>query len=182
MHGMTTGATSGTPGTAERYWYDHDDDVVALLEAVRRMRRADWSMRRRTASRMAMNETDVHALQLLIAHELRAEPLGPARLARELGISTASTTKLLDRLEASGHVVRDPHPVDRRGVVLHATRHAHDEVRERLAHMHTRMAAAAAAVPPSARPHVVEFLDRLALVLDDEAGVAPLRPARDRSS
>lgn len=66
-------------------------------------------------------------------------PLAPRELADELDISTASTTKLLDRLERSGHLTRVPHPADRRSVTIQATDHAHTEVKDRLAPMHRDM-------------------------------------------
>ncbi|UJP39128.1 MarR family transcriptional regulator [Cellulomonas palmilytica] len=162
------------PATAEHYWYGDDASAAQLLEAVRAFRRADVSMRRRTAAGMAMNETDMRALQVVIARELAGRCTSPHHLATALEISTASTTKLLDRLTASGHLVREAHPTDRRGVVVRATPHAHDEVHERLAGMHARMAEVADAVPRAARPAVVAFLRGVAAVLDDESGIAPL--------
>ena len=44
--------------------------------------------------------------------------MSPHDVARHLRISTASTTKLLDRLSESGHVERRPHPHDRRARVI----------------------------------------------------------------
>ena len=51
----------------------------------------------------------------------------PADLARRLQISTASTTKLVDRLEESGHVRRGPHPTDRRSRALTLTQLSRDD-------------------------------------------------------
>ncbi len=42
----------------------------------------------------------------------------PSELSRELGVSTAAMTLVLDRLEAAGHVTRAPHPTDRRKVLV----------------------------------------------------------------
>lgn len=165
------------PANRAHYWYADDPDVAEVLEAVRTFRRSDAAMRRRTAARMSMNETDMRALQALIGRDSEGLRTSPHHLARELGISTASTTKLLDRLAESGHLVREQHPTDRRGVVLRPTQHAHDEVRERLAHMHRRMAEVALAVPERSRADVAGFLRAMAAVLDDEQGSAPLRPA-----
>ena len=165
------------PANRAHYWYADDPGVAELLDAVRAFRRADAAMRRRTAARMSMNETDMRALQLLIGRESEGLSTSPHHLARELGISTAATTKLLDRLEASGHLMREAHPTDRRGVLLRPTQHAHDEVRERLTVMHRRMAQVVQEVPEASRSHVAAFLRRMASVLDDEQGVAPLRPA-----
>lgn len=166
------------PATREHYWYGDDPQVADLLEAVRAFRRADTAMRRRTAAEMAMNETDMRALQVVIARELAGRSTSPHHLASALEISTASTTKLLDRLTASGHLVRGEHPTDRRGVVVRATPHAHDEVRDRLTAMHERMARVAHDVPEPAREAVLAFLRGMTAVLAEEDGAAALRPAR----
>lgn len=42
----------------------------------------------------------------------------PTALAHVTGVSTASMTLVLDRLESAGHVGRAPHPSDRRKVVV----------------------------------------------------------------
>ncbi|WP_240646065.1 MarR family winged helix-turn-helix transcriptional regulator [Georgenia sp. SYP-B2076] len=165
-----------TPAPEAHYWYDGDASVVAVLHAVRRFRRADQEMRRRMSEGMDMNVTDLQALQFVIAGEGRGEAVTPRQLSAHLRISTASTTKLLDRLTASGHLARSPHPRDRRSLVLTATAHAHDQIRERLAHMHERMADVARSVPPEAREAVVAFLAGMAALLDEEGGAAPLTP------
>lgn len=158
------------------YWYPDDHAVVPMLEALRAFRRADQEMRVRISAGMKMNVTDLQALQLVIAAENGDEAITPRTLAGELHISTASTTKLLDRLTASGHLERRPHPRDRRSLVVFATEHAHLEVRERLTAMHTRMAEIAGDVPCHARSAVVQFLRAMAEQLDRESEVAPLRP------
>ena len=42
----------------------------------------------------------------------------PTAIARTLETSTAATSLVLNRLEASGHICRQPHPTDRRKVVV----------------------------------------------------------------
>ncbi|WP_245852069.1 MarR family winged helix-turn-helix transcriptional regulator [Isoptericola jiangsuensis] len=152
-------------GTA--YWYDSDDDDARhLLEALRVFRRSDEAMRRRAGREMAMNLTDLRALRHVIAAERRGDSVTPRDLAEDLGISTASTTKVLDRLTGSGHLERLPHPRDRRSVVVVATPDAHAEVRARLAGAHARMLAAARAVPEHCRPAVRDFLLAMAASVD----------------
>jgi len=70
------------------------------------------------AREVGLSSTDYLAMKhLLIADE----PLGPIDLARLLGMSTGSTTTLIDRLQQAGHVERRPHPGDRRRLTLHPT-------------------------------------------------------------
>jgi DNA-binding MarR family transcriptional regulator len=76
---------------------------------------------------MDMNASDVAALRMLIVREQRGQAVSPHDLARHLRISTASTTKLLDRLTASGHLERRPHPHDRRARVVVLTQESRDQ-------------------------------------------------------
>jgi len=178
---MDARTIAGSPPGAG-YWYDDEGDAsaVAMLAAVRRLRHADHEMRRRISAGMDMNTTDLEALRHVIAHESVEDPLTLLRLARLLGISGASTTKLLDRLSRSGHLRRAPHPTDRRALVVRATDHAHEEVRDRLAVMHERMLEVAQQVPLHSRRAVAEFLDALAEHLDEQAAPDPLTPAPRR--
>ena len=69
-------------------------------------------LQRRQARRMSINATDMQALRLLDLHG----PMGPSVLARRLDLRSASTTVLLDRLEAAGYVERTRDSGDRRRV------------------------------------------------------------------
>ncbi|MFC7877225.1 MarR family winged helix-turn-helix transcriptional regulator [Isoptericola sp. NPDC057391] len=161
---MTQAPTGGS------YWFGESDaEARSLLEALRTFRRADEAMRRRAGRDMKMNLTDLRALQHVIACEGRGEPATPRGLAEYLTISTASTTKLLDRLVASGHLERRPHPSDRRSVVVIASDAAHAEVRERLAPVHARMLEIARAVPARSRPAVRDFLLAMATEAERES-------------
>jgi DNA-binding MarR family transcriptional regulator len=150
------------------YWFEEPDSAVRILHALRRFRVADRDMRRRMSEGMDMNATDVDALRFVIARQGAGEAVTPRALATHLGISTASTTKLLDRLGRSGHLRRQPHPRDRRSVVVVATDHAHAEVRARLSLMHRRMMEVAEAVPEASRPDVARFLEDMAQCLGAE--------------
>ena len=162
-------------GGPENYWYADNDSVVQILHALRRFRRSDQEMRRRMSADMDMNETDLQALQMVIAAENSHRLVTPRDLSATLGISTASTTKLLDRLTASGHLERHPHPSDRRALVITATDHAHNEIRARLARMHAEMREVAAGVPVTARPAVADFLLRMAALMDTESEPDPIQ-------
>jgi DNA-binding MarR family transcriptional regulator len=47
--------------------------------------------------------------------------LRPTDFAASLMLTTSGTTKRLDRLEAAGHITREPDPGDRRGVLITLT-------------------------------------------------------------
>lgn len=69
------------------------------------------------ARRMALSLNDLTALHHLVGRP----PLGPAELGKRLGMSSASATVLVDRLEQAGYVRRERDPGDRRRVVLTVT-------------------------------------------------------------
>lgn len=157
-----------TPMSTE-YWYDGTDPAVALLSAVRRFRRADQEMRRRLSSDMSLNATDVEAVRRIIARERAGDPLTARELTAGLHISTAATAKLLNRLTDSGHIIRRPHPGDRRSIIIVATGLAHDELGDWLAPMHEKMLQAARDVLPQHRQAVIDFLESLAEAFEPDA-------------
>lgn len=96
----------------------HDRAVTVVLQAVRALNDAMDRMNGGMKGEMEMNATDLAALRMLIVREGRGEMVSPHQVANHLRISSASTTKLLDRLSAAGHVQRCPHPSDRRAQVV----------------------------------------------------------------
>lgn len=154
---------------SSHYWYRdaEDGDIgVRVLEAMREYRAAESAMRRRTQQSMAMGENELLVLRLLSRTAGTAAIVTPVDIARYLGISTASTTALLDRLERSGHVVRSPHPTDRRKVVVTSTGATDDEIRATLTEMHARMREATASLDDDEARVIVSFLERLREAVD----------------
>jgi DNA-binding MarR family transcriptional regulator len=108
---MTDEAIRREPGLAEL-----DDTTLA----VRALISASQDLTVRMARRMGVNVSDMTAILWLSEHG----PVGSAELARRLGISTAATTVLVDRLERAGHVERVRNTDDRRRVTLTETSEA----------------------------------------------------------
>jgi len=153
------------------YWYGDDDDTrrrraVALLQSFRLYRAAESAMRRRTRSEMRMGENDLLALRYLLKANREERLVSPHEPARYLGVSTASMTAMVDRLVRSGHVRREPHPSDRRSVVVVPTPETDDDVRRTLGEMHTRILDAVIDMSPEESRIVVECLERLQAALD----------------
>ena len=92
--------------------------VVRAMESVRALSDALDRMNSEMKGDMDMNASDLATLRMLIIREQRGVMVSPHDVASHLRISTASTTKLLDRLESSGHLVRRPHPSDGRARVV----------------------------------------------------------------
>jgi DNA-binding MarR family transcriptional regulator len=66
------------------------------------------------AERLDIPLNDLKALEIISA----LETVSTGQLAQLLGISSGGATALINRLEASGHIVRGRHPLDRRIIVL----------------------------------------------------------------
>ncbi|GAA1690644.1 hypothetical protein GCM10009808_04500 [Microbacterium sediminicola] len=99
----------------------HQQAVFDVLVAIRALNDAMDRMNGGMKGEMDMNVTDLAALRMLIIREQRGESVSPHHVAEHLKISTASTTKLLDRLERDGYLERQPHPSDRRSRVVALT-------------------------------------------------------------
>ncbi|MCM3659250.1 MarR family transcriptional regulator [Agromyces mediolanus] len=143
------------------------DQVVRVMQALRGWHAAAEQMSEASRRYMRLNQTDMRAIRFLIAARNQGLVVTPGALAEHLGISSASTTKLLDRLERGGHVTRAPHPSDRRALAIAVTEHTRRDARETVGRQHARRFAAAAALAPEEREVVIRFLDALAATGQD---------------
>ncbi|GAB3196724.1 MarR family transcriptional regulator [Geodermatophilus arenarius] len=75
----------------------------------------------RFADRHGLGRTDVRAVIAIMDAARAGEPLTAGGLGAAVGLSSASVTALVDRLERAGHVQRVRDPADRRRVVLQMT-------------------------------------------------------------
>ena len=153
--------SSSTGFESSGYWYEPDATRIGsvdVLNLLRRYRAADQEMRRRTRDSMGMGETDLLALRYVLKAEREGVLLTPGMLAKRIGISTASTTVLIDRLERSGHLARTPHPTDRRSLVVVSTTGSDTEVRDTLGRMHRAMIDVADSLEPDELRAVARFL------------------------
>lgn len=137
-----------------------DRDVVVLnaLEAVRAFSDALDRMYAGMRGDMDMNTTDLAALRMLIIREQHSEVVKPHDLATHLAISTASTTKLLDRLTAAGYLVRKPHPHDRRARIVVLTEEARETFRRHFGERLRRMREATEPYSDDELRTIVRFL------------------------
>ncbi|GAA1479597.1 hypothetical protein GCM10009624_00370 [Gordonia sinesedis] len=82
------------------------------------------------ATRHSLSANDFQALLRILVAEGGGEPLTVGQLGRSLGISSAATTYLVDRLIKSRHIRRQPHPTDHRSTVLRYDDHGMEVARE----------------------------------------------------
>ena len=148
--------------------------VRAVREALRLYQAAEAAMRRRTGESMSMGENGLLVVRQLLRARTRGEHVKPVDITRYLGVSSASTTAILDRLEHGGYISRVPHPTDRRSVYIEATDRAEDDVRATLTTMHDRMHEVAASLTPEDSAAVVDFFARMQDAVD-QVGVDAAR-------
>ncbi|MFG6446444.1 MarR family transcriptional regulator [Microbacterium sp. P07] len=151
------------------FWYSSEDQAERgrkLLQSLRTYQAAEVAMRRRTRSAMSMGENELAALRFIIRAGKQRNLVTPTDVAKYLGVSTASTTALLDRLESADHIARRPHPTDRRSVTITATESAGESVRAALGDMHERMMGATRDIDDVAAAAIVAFLERMTDAVD----------------
>jgi DNA-binding MarR family transcriptional regulator len=154
--------TRGGSRAGELHGPDEQLDGPALvLQALRDYREAEAATRRSTSDSIGVGETDLVALRYLLRVQAAGEQVGPKDLSRVLKITTASTTSLIDRLVSNGHVRREPHPTDRRSLVVVPTLGADSEVRAALGALKHRMMCVAEELSPEEALVVVTFLRRM---------------------
>jgi DNA-binding MarR family transcriptional regulator len=92
------------------------EDVIAhVISMLRTSQAYTVMMSQAAAERIGINTTDLHSLNLIAFSE---RDLSAGDLARLTGLTTASITTVIDRLERAGLVKRTADPGDRRRVVL----------------------------------------------------------------
>jgi len=100
------------------------DDPGPGLRTVHRLRALTVELDLLAASfaqRHGLHPTDLRALIALLDAAREGTPATPGRLGRELGVNSAGTTAVLDRLERLGLVRRTRDGHDRRRVLLEVT-------------------------------------------------------------
>ncbi len=155
------------PGAEDPRGRDQDVRLDALVDAVRSYRNAEGSMRGRSRGSMHLGRTDMTALRLMLRAGQSGRPLTAAALARGLGISTAATTVLVDRLEKSGHAERRRSRTDGRSIEIWPSAAADEEVRSTMGPMHDRMIAVAGSLSQAECRVVRRFLEILAAELSE---------------
>ncbi len=140
-------------------------DVVQigrLMTSLGNLRAAEEAIREASEKYMQLSTQDMRALQYLIVARHRGENVTPGMIATFLGISPASTTKLLNRLEHGGHIVRQMHPTDRRALVIHITPETENSAKQTVGKQQAKRMSAATRLTPDERETVIRFLDDMA--------------------
>jgi len=93
------------------------------LEALRELITVAAAVPTAVAARAALSQHEFAALE-----HLRRGPLGPVELAKILGVTSAASSGVVDRLVARGHASRRPHERDGRRTVVTISDSGREEV------------------------------------------------------
>ena len=113
---------------------------------------------------LSVNRRDFEAMQ----HLVMSRSLSPTEIARRLGVTTAAATVIVDRLTAVGHVHREPHPTDRRAVVVVPTPASVTQAMERIRPLIQGVDAALDDFSTEEQAAITEYLRRVAGVYREQ--------------
>lgn len=149
--------------------------ISELMSALGALRDAEQKLSDVSRKYMQLNQSDMRALHYLIVSKHTGVVVTPGAIAHHLDISTASTTKLLDRLEKGGHITRAPHPTDRRALTIAITEETHRAAMETVGRQQAKRFHAAARLSPIERDIVIRFLMDMTqeITLSDEPWAQP---------
>lgn len=145
------------------------------MRALGALREAEQELSDASLKYMKLNQTDMRALHYLIVSGNRDQTATPGALSEHLKISTAATTKLLDRLERGGHITRKPHPTDRRALAISITPQTHEAAMNTVGRQQAKRFHAAARLTSDEREIVIRFLEDMTneITIRDEAWAQP---------
>ncbi|WP_255768675.1 MarR family winged helix-turn-helix transcriptional regulator [Pseudarthrobacter sulfonivorans] len=127
-----------------------------------------------------MHRTDLNALAVIMRHTAKGLVVTPGVLRKELHLSSPATTALIDRLDNSGHVVRERHASDRRQVQLRMTPKAFQDGGAMFLPLSRHMGAAIAAFSPEELELVTRFMtamvDATVAARQEASGDVPATP------
>lgn len=124
------------------------------LERLQRLLDAGSAAPLAVARRARLSPSELHALR-----HLSMASMGPADLARALGVTTAAASGVVDRLVANGHAERQPHAEDGRRTEVRLTEAGRAEAVGHLAPMFAGLAALDAELTDEERAVVDRYLD-----------------------
>jgi DNA-binding MarR family transcriptional regulator len=148
---------------------DIDHTVDAVLDAYTRFRAADAAMLLRIRAETGLSDNELAIVRFLLGERSADHDVMPSEISRHLGISSASTTALIDRLERAGMVERVSHPTDRRSILVAATDRAEQAIAATHDAFQRRLTDLTATLDSDERRDVIAYLTALADAADATA-------------
>jgi len=135
------------------------EEIVEVMEAMRRWRKAERELNEASRKFMQLGENDMRAVRYIIACQRHGALATPSDVAKHLGITTASVSRMIDRLVEANHIRRLPHPQDRRSTALEVTEETQATARQSVGHNHAQRFYAIADLTSEERAAVVKFFN-----------------------
>ncbi|MCB5276056.1 Organic hydroperoxide resistance transcriptional regulator [Arthrobacter sp. SO5] len=140
-------------------------DYAAFVSLWRQLQLTSGSLRASLAKELGISMAELNAL----SHAADHDGLTPKKLADLMDLTTGSMTTMIDRLQRAGLLVRQPHPTDRRSLLLALTPGGKQAVKWVNGLYLDAAAAAFKACPRSDLGVQMEFLEALVKSLDASA-------------
>lgn len=148
----------------------------AAESAASLVRTADALLREFDRRRREVADLSPSAFQALAIVDGAGEPLPGHVVAERLLVSSASMTSLFDTLEHRGLIERQPHPVDRRKVLIHLTGEGTAIVDQMLPVVHAASTEAFAYLSERDREQLIDMLSVVRTRLADVSTSQPATP------
>jgi DNA-binding MarR family transcriptional regulator len=134
-----------------------------ILRSLRRLTRYLGLYSRRLASRHGLTGPQLVCVRLLA----RLGPTTPSVIAREMSLSQATVTGIVDRLDRQGLVHRERDVADRRRVVVALTAQGEEVAKSAPSALQDNFLTRLAALPPGEQRAIHESLERIVEMMDD---------------
>lgn len=161
-----------------------DDPVHAVAKGLRRLISSGESFQSLRARELQLGSNDLMALD----HLFSRGPMAPKDLSALMGVTSGTMTALLDRVEKAGFLKREPHPEDRRGLIIHLTPAGEHAMQWLLEQFETAVRGSLAHVPEVSMVGLEKVLIELSNAIESDAGetsrtsqmqqVTPIHPVR----
>ena len=136
-----------------------------LVQVCRRLYEAIDRLDTDAAALVNVSRNDLRCLNLLAT-----SPMKPSHIAKELGLTSGSVTSLLDRLEKGNLIKRDRDPDDRRGIIVHPTKHLFETLGPLYRSTVTKLKERAASYSQSELDQAVRYLSDAAIAYEESNG------------
>ena len=135
------------------------DEIVEVMESMRRWRSVERQLNDASRKYMQLGENDMRAVRYIIASQRHGVLATPSDVAKHLNITTASVSRMIDRLVEGNHILRRPHPQDRRSTALEVTEETQATARQSVGQNHAQRFQAVADLTPAERAAVIKFFN-----------------------
>jgi DNA-binding MarR family transcriptional regulator len=144
-----------------------------FVSLLRRLQLTSGNLRSEISKELGISMSELNAL----SHVTDNENLTPKKLSELMDLTTGSTTTMIDRLARAGFLARQPHPTDRRSVLLTLTPSGKQAMKWINEHYLDAVAAAFDSSPGSSLDAQTEFLEALVKSMEDSMPGQKLPPA-----